>query len=41
MRPWRTYAHDKSSPGFHDFLFFRNGVVHEICVIREIRGCFV
>jgi len=34
---------DKSSHGFHgfhEFLSFRNGVVNEICGIREIRGCF-
>jgi len=27
--------------GFHEFLSFRNKGVHEICVIREICGCFV
>ena len=35
---------DKSSHGFHGYhglLSFRNGVVHIICIIREIRGCFV
>ena len=32
---------DKSSHGFHGLLSFRNGVVEEICVIREIRGCYV
>jgi len=32
---------DKSSHGFHGLLCFKNKVVQEICVIREIRACFV
>jgi len=36
-----THEKNKSSHGYHESLSFRNGVVHEIFVIREIRGCFV